>query len=130
MDTLTKHILIIEDDQFIRELYEDYLKEHGFNILTAEDGESGLQKAQSEKVDLILLDIMLPKLNGMQVLNKIKEEGSPAANIPVYMITNVGQEDIIKEALKAGAAGYILKAQEQPHQILKEIISFFESQSK
>lgn len=124
MPDTQKKILIIEDDLFIRELYADYLTEHGYSIIVAEDGNEGLNKILNTPVDLILLDVMLPLMDGIQVLTKIKAPESPAKDTPVYMITNMGQENIIKQALRIGAVGYLIKSQLQPKQILQEIENF------
>lgn len=120
-----KRILLIEDEFFIRDLYERYLSKNGYEVITAVDGEEGLNKAQNEKVDLILLDIMMPKMTGLEVLKKIKEDGALAKDTPVYLLTNLGQESIIKDAFKMGAEGYLLKAKMLPKQIVEEIKKVF-----
>lgn len=129
MDT-KKRILLIEDEFFIRDLYERYLKKNGYELITAIDGEDGLQKALANPVDLILLDIMMPKLTGIEVLEKIKEETSIAKNTPVYLLTNQVQESIIKEAFKLGAEGYLIKAQLLPKQIVEEIQNIFKTREQ
>lgn len=125
MPPTAKRILLVEDEFFIRDLYERYLSKNGYEILTAVDGEEGLNKAQTEKVDLILLDIMMPKMTGLEVLKKIKEDGALAKDTPVYLLTNLGQESIIKDAFKMGAEGYLLKAKMLPKQIVEEIKKVF-----
>jgi CheY-like chemotaxis protein len=129
MDSTPKKILLIEDEFFIRDLYERYLKKSGYDVLTAIDGEDGLNKATSNPVDLILLDIMMPKMTGIEVLEKIKEEGSIAKTTPVYLLTNQVQESIIKEAFKLGAEGYLIKAQLLPKQIVEEIQNIFKNRA-
>jgi CheY-like chemotaxis protein len=127
MDSGAKKILLVEDEFFIRDLYERYLKKNGFEVISAVDGEDGLQKALQNPVDLILLDIMMPKMTGIEVLSKIKEEGSIAKTTPVYLLTNQVQESIIKEAFKLGAEGYLIKAQLLPKQIVEEIQNIFKN---
>lgn len=127
MDNKPKKILLVEDEFFIRDLYERYLKKNGFEVISAIDGEDGLQKALNNPVDLILLDIMMPKMTGIEVLSKIKEESSIAKNTPVYLLTNQVQESIIKEAFKLGAEGYLIKAQLLPKQIVEEIQNIFKN---
>jgi CheY-like chemotaxis protein len=129
MDSTPKKILLIEDEFFIRDLYERYLKKSGYEVLTAVDGEDGLNKALNNQVDLILLDIMMPKMTGIEVLEKIKQDNSIGKNTPVYLLTNQVQESIIKEAFKLGAEGYLIKAQLLPKQIVEEIQNIFKNRS-
>ena len=130
MDNTSKKILLIEDEFFIRDLYERYLKKSGYEVLTAVDGEDGLDKCLNNKVDLILLDIMMPKMTGIEVLEKIKQDDSIAKDTPVYLLTNQVQESIIKEAFKLGAEGYLIKAQLLPKQIVEEIQNIFKNRTK
>ena len=104
---IAKKLLLIEDEFYIRDLYKEILEHAGFEVDLASDGKEGLERSKLIP-NLILLDIMLPKLNGLDVLKFIK--GDPTtAQIPVLLITNLGQEDVIKEAFRLGAAGYLLK---------------------
>lgn len=121
MADTAKKILLVEDEFFIRDLYERYLTKNGYEVISAIDGEDGLNKAMDNKVDLILLDIMMPKLTGLEVLKKIKSEENVSKDTPIYLLTNLGQESIIKEAFKLGAEGYLLKAKMLPKQIVEEI---------
>lgn len=116
-----KRILIVEDEIFIRELYEDYLTKRGYEVLSAEDGEKGLQLAQDEKVQLILLDVMLPKMTGIDVLKHVKEGSGVNKEVPLYMLTNLGQDSVIKQAFTLGAAGYLIKSQLTPQQLADQI---------
>ena len=120
-----KTILIIEDEQFLIDLYKKAFTQRNFEVLGSVDGIEGLGKANNNpNIDMILLDIMLPKMDGISVLRKIKENGSPSQNTPVFMLTNLGQESVIKEALRTGADGYILKSKYLPNQIVDEIEKF------
>lgn len=123
----SKRILLVEDEFFIRDLYERYLTKNGYEVISAIDGQDGLDKALSNPVDLILLDIMMPKMTGIEVLGKIKEDTSIAKDTPVYLLTNQVQESIIKEAFKLGAEGYLIKAQLLPKQIVEEIENIFKN---
>ncbi|MDQ3239539.1 MAG: response regulator [bacterium] len=127
MSDESKKILLVEDEFFIRDLYERYLKKNNFDVTTAVDGEDGLKKALESKYDLILLDIMMPKLTGIEVLTKIKEPGSISIDTPVYLLTNQVQDSIIHEAFKLGAEGYLIKAQLLPKQIVEEIQNIFKN---
>lgn len=120
-----KKILLIEDEFYIRDLYRMILEKASFEVFLAQDGEEGHKLAQNLP-DLILLDIMLPKMNGIMLLKKLKEDNL-TKNIPVVLLTNLGQEDIIKAAFDSGASGYLLKASLNPNELVKEINIFLEN---
>lgn len=111
-------ILIVEDDKFLRELLQSKLsKEEDFTVVVAEDGEKGLKKAQEEGPDLVLLDLILPGMDGFEVLKKIKE--NPAiADTKVIVLSNLGQKEDVERAINLGATDYMVKA----HFTLDEII--------
>lgn len=116
-------ILIIEDDKFLLELYEDLLATEGYIVETAMDGNEGLQKAQEGKYDLTLLDIMLPKKDGLSILREL--DNSQKKNLgQIVMLTNLGQDTIIKEGFQLGATGYLIKSSLTPDQILHEVNVF------
>ncbi len=121
-------ILLIEDDIFVKDLYERTLKKRGYNVLVAEDGEEGLALIEEKgtAIELVLLDIMMPKKNGIEVLQKLAAE-KYLSRIPVVLLTNLGQESIIKEAFKMGARGYMLKARLLPQQVADRVDEFFRS---
>lgn len=120
-----KSILLIEDDVFIRDLYIRVLKkEAGFDIRVAEDGESGLKEVEDRHPDLILLDVMLPKINGIDVLKELKQN-TDTKDIPVFLLTNLGQRSIIDQAFSIGADGYMLKARLLPNEIVEKVTNFF-----
>ncbi|PIS20714.1 response regulator [candidate division WWE3 bacterium CG08_land_8_20_14_0_20_43_13] len=119
-----KKILLIEDDEDLRELYRTILIEAGFLLDEAADGKEGISKVTSpEKYDLVLLDIMLPKFDGLEVLRTMKRSRD-LANVPVIMLTNLGQDSIIKEAFSLGADGYLIKSEYDPGQLLQEVQTF------
>jgi len=123
---MKKKVLVVEDEIFIRELYEKVLQGAGYEVTGAQDGQEGLDKVKAGSFDLVLLDIMLPKMTGIDVLKEIKKDPDPKLNkLPVYLLTNLGQESIIKEAFKIGADGYLLKAKYLPNQIVSEVDAFF-----
>jgi len=125
-----KKILLIEDEAFISDMYKIMFEKQGFLVDTASDGKEGLEKTESGDFDLILLDIMLPKMNGLEVLKEVRKEGAKAKKTPVFLLTNLGQENVIKEALKIGAQGYLMKANLLPQQIVDEVNDFFKDKSK
>jgi len=95
-------ILIVEDDRFLRELIARKLKNEGYEVLEAVDGEEGLKRIKEEKPDLILLDLILPGIDGFEVLAKTKEN-TETAQIPVIILSNLGQREEVERGLKLGA---------------------------
>lgn len=116
-------ILIIEDDQFLRELYRDLLTDEGYRVETASDGEEGLVAMQKGSFDLVLLDIMLPKKDGLTIIKELTPEQFKKCG-QVVMLTNLGQDAIIKEGFEIGAAGYLIKSALTPDQVLHEVRVF------
>lgn len=115
-----KRILIIEDDMFLRSLIARKLESEGFVIETAIDGEEGLEKAPVFKPDLTLLDIILPKMNGFEVLERLKGDDK-TKDVPVIMLTNLGEKEDADKGVALGAAGYMVKAHYTPEEIIEKI---------
>jgi len=115
-----KKILLIEDDQFLIDIYTTKLKEAGFSIEVAKSGREGLKMAKEKKFDLILLDIVLPGLDGWEVLKRIKE-GEESKKVPVVVLSNLGQKEEVEKGLKLGALKYIIKANYTPSELVQEI---------
>ena len=113
-------ILIVEDDKFVRDLYQHEFEKGGYDIKVAEDGEIALKAVKESKFDCILLDVMIPKVDGLEVLRRIKED-SATKNIPVIILSNLGQDEIIRQALQIGAKAYIVKSLYTPSQVVNEI---------
>jgi len=101
-------LLIIEDEAVFRMVYQDAFTNYGYETLTAEDGESGWQMAKTEKPDLVLLDLNLPKLHGLEVLKNIRHDDEIKA-IPVIIMTVLGQREDIRKGLDLGANDYLVK---------------------
>lgn len=112
--------LIIEDEQFIRDIYKRQLEKAGIIVDGFSNGAEGLQSISQNKYDIILLDIMLPDLNGLEILKQVKQNPD-TKNIPVMMLTNLGQDEVIKEGFSLGAQGYFIKASYTPDQIVQEV---------
>ncbi len=110
-------VLIVEDDVFMARMYLKIFSHENYEVTVASNGEDGLMKARENKPDVILLDIMMPKMNGFQVLETIKSDPK-LANTPVIMLTNLAGDQDIEEARKIGAADYIVKSNYSPSQIL------------
>lgn len=117
-------ILIVEDDQFMREFYQELFQQEGYLVDVAADGEIGLNKIQGNEYHLILLDIMLPKKDGLQILRDLKIRPPKSQNVPIVVLTNLGQDAIIKQSFGLGAQGYLIKSALNPDQVLQEIKNY------
>jgi len=115
-----KKVLVVDDEESVREIYRREFTNSGFAVATAADGEDGLLKAAEQKPDVILLDIMLPKMSGIDVLRSLKEN-ELTKKMPVLLLTNLGEETIIKEGFELGADGYLLKVSYTPAQVVEEV---------
>lgn len=121
-----KRVLIIEDDQFLREFYQELLTSEGMVVDTASEGETAISKMHEGGYDLVLLDIMLPKKDGLTVLRETKVSPPLKANGPIVILTNIGQDAIIRNCFEAGAAGYMIKSALNPDQVLQEIHNYLQ----
>lgn len=122
---MAKTLLIVEDDPLMNRMYQKIFKFEQYSVETAANGEEGLEKARKIKPTLILLDIMMPKMNGLQVLEKLKNDPD-TKGIPVIMLTNLAGEKDAESALLKGAVKYIVKSEHDPKQVVsmvKEIIA-------
>jgi two-component system, OmpR family, alkaline phosphatase synthesis response regulator PhoP len=109
MSETSRRILLAEDDRLLRKAAEATLKRKGFTVLTAEDGEEAFRVAKAELPDLVLLDLIMPKRQGFDVLRDLK--GCPeTARIPVIVLSNLGQDRDIQQAMESGAVAYYVKA--------------------
>jgi len=115
-----KKVLIIEDEETISGMYKTSMEKAGYAVVLANNGDDGLAMAKAEKPDLVLLDIMMPKMDGFAVLEKIKLENN-IKNTPVIMLTNLGQEEDKEKGRKLGAADYWVKADFTPAQVNEKI---------
>ena len=109
MEQQSKSILLVEDDRFLRKAAEATLRRHGFIVHTAADGEEALQRVRDEVPDLVLLDLIMPKLQGFEVLRILKQDPT-TKQIPVVVLSNLGQDSDVQEALQGGAVAYFIKA--------------------
>lgn len=116
-------ILIVEDDIYTLELYERQLKRAGFDVYRAIDGEEGFKVAKDIKPDLVLLDIMLPKVDGFEMLKNMRND-KETKDLPVLILTNLGRESIVKEGFNLGAQGYLIKASYTPNQVVDTVSKF------
>lgn len=102
-------LLLVEDDRFLRKAAEVMLRRNGFEVLTAQDGEAGLAVARAERPALILLDLIMPRMQGFQVIEHLKQDPA-TAGIPVIVMSNLGQESDVQRAMEAGALAYVVKS--------------------
>jgi DNA-binding response OmpR family regulator len=107
--TTVKRVLLVEDDRFLRRACEASLQQRGFDVRTATDGEEGLALATSQRFDIILLDLLMPKKPGIEVLAALKSNES-TARIPVLILSNSSREEDKRRAVELGADGYYVKA--------------------
>lgn len=121
-----KKILIVEDDQFLREFYQELLQSEGYIVDVAADGEVALAKIQQGGFNLVMLDIMMPKKDGLQVLRDLKASPPKQKNDAIVILTNLGQDSIIKQCFELGAAGYLIKSALNPDQVLTEIHTYLQ----
>jgi DNA-binding response OmpR family regulator len=116
-------LLLIEDDPLIISLYKEGLEKRRFEIQVAEDGEKGLEMAKTQKPEVILLDLMLPKLDGFSLLKELKSLPN-TKDIPVFVVTSFGMDDNVRRAYELGAYDVILKYQVSPIDIALKIRKF------
>jgi len=115
-----KKILVVEDDLFLRELYADVLSAEGYKIETAQDGEEALQKMKIGGYDMVLLDIIMPKMDGLSVMRQMQNNPPQAPNKCVIFLTNLDKDEEIRTALQLGQ-GYLIKSQITPGSLVQEV---------
>ena len=117
---MSQNILVVEDDEFLRGLIGHKLLSEGFIFFVAKDGREGLDKIKETKPDLILLDMLLPVMDGFEVLEEIKKDPE-IASIPLIALSNLSSKEDIDRALQAGAMQYLIKSQSNPGVIIDTI---------
>lgn len=113
-------VLLIEDDLLLVKMYKTKFLNEGFQILTAGDGEIGLKLALEQKVDFIILDVMMPKMSGLDFLSQLRQKPK-GQNIPVIVLSNLAQQEKAKKALKLGAKEFLIKASLTPGQVVAKV---------
>lgn len=122
-----KRILVVEDDQPLRDLYVQILTDSGFSVDWAADGRSAYQALLKGGYDLVLLDIILPEMDGLKILQKLRSEARPEKPNRIFVaLSNLGQEDVIGTAISLGVTSYMIKSDYTPDQIIKQINYFLE----
>ena len=120
-------ILVVEDDPALRDLYVLILKDAGYEVDQAEDGEVALASIQKGGYDLVLLDIVLPKLDGVHILSQLKTNPPVLPNKKIVVLSNLGHDEIVGTAMTLGANGYLIKSDYTPDQILDRVKEFITS---
>lgn len=124
-----KSVLIIEDDPLMMRMYQRVFKFSGINAEAASDGKEGLEKAKRRKPALILLDVMMPQMNGLEVLGELKNN-SDTKDIPVIMLTNISGSKDSKKALAMGAVEYIVKSDYNPEEVADKAKKYLKENDK
>lgn len=114
-------VLVVDDDTDIRDIYKEALEEAGYQVEVAKDGEEGLGKILQGGFDLILLDIMMPKIDGLTILKRLRDKPPPVYNGPIIVISQLNEERIKNTAIELGAQGYLIKSDLTPDQLLNRI---------
>lgn len=117
---MAKTVLIVEDDKYMREVLVAKLAKEGFTVLEAVDGSTGLDITAKKKPDLVVLDIILPVMNGFDYL-EAKAKVAPIASIPVIILSNLGQREDVERGMKLGAKDYLVKAHFTPSDLLIKV---------
>lgn len=112
-----KKMLIVEDDFYIRDLYALQARQEGFDVVEAPDGEDALQKAKSEIFDIVLVDLMIPNIDGITLIRTLKADPK-FATVPCIVITNLEDATKEQEARNAGASAYLLKIKNSPESVI------------
>jgi len=115
-----KKILLVEDDPFLIDIYTTKLKEAGFTVKVAEEGEAVLPALKENTPDLMILDIVLPQVDGWEVLRRIQKEKA-FKKLKIVVLSNLGQKSEIAKGLKLGAMKYLIKAHHTPSEVVEEI---------
>lgn len=118
-------ILLVDDDDFIQDVYTTEFEESGLSVETADDGEEGLEKLRSDSFDAVLVDVIMPGMDGLEFLEALREEGL-AQSASVIVLSNQGQPDDVESAEAYDIDGYIIKASKVPSEILEEIIDIYQ----
>lgn len=121
-----KNILLVDDDDALRQMYTLILGKAGYNVETAVDGVEGLAKIRQGSYDLILLDLMMPNLDGIGVLRGLDREPAKVASGPIVILSNAGYDQIAHEVESLGGAGFLMKADLLPDDLIKEVNRYLE----
>lgn len=120
-----KKILIVEDDVFIRDIYQVKFSQEGFDVTTAENGLEAVKKLELSVPDIMLLDIIMPYMDGMEVLKKIKSNDA-WKEIPIIMLTNISEKEKVNEGMEQGVNDYLIKSHFTPSEVVQKVNTLLE----
>ncbi|MBU2214396.1 response regulator, partial [Patescibacteria group bacterium] len=126
---MSKKILIVEDEEVLLDVYKIKFSQTDYQIITAMDGLAGLELARKELPDLILLDLILPKMDGYQVINELKKD-KKTKKIKIYILSNLVQNKEIEKGFQNGVDGFLIKANLTPTQLLNKVNQIFTEEEK
>lgn len=118
-----KNILLVEDDPLLVDIYSTKLQNSGFEVRVADNGDKVFAAVKEKKPDLILLDIVLPHMDGWDILQRLSEQ-KEMKGVPIVILSNLGQKEEVEKGLRLGAAKYLIKAYYTPSEIVEEVIKF------
>jgi len=118
---MAKRTMVVDDDLYIRELYVEVLKDEGFEVDSATNGEEALNKLRQGGYDIILIDVMMPKMNGLQVLENLSKNPPQVKNGPAILLTNLSEDPLMNDPAAKLANAYIIKAEVTPDQIIAKV---------
>ena len=121
---MAKKILLVEDSQYIKELYKEVLQNAGYEVDNAEDAISAIAKIKKGGYDLILLDMVMPKGDGLEVIKEASQNPPAVKNGPILILTNLTKDAMVQKALDSGASSYILKSDITPGQLIQNVNKF------
>lgn len=117
---MAQTIVIIEDDKFLREMISQKLMKEGYEVFGAVDGEEGIKLVKDKKPDLVLLDLILPGMDGFEILEALKED-QEVLSIPVIILSNLDQKEDMEKGFKLGAADFLVKARSEPGEVVDKV---------
>ena len=126
---MAKKILLVEDELDLSNLYKEILTGEGYEVDTALDGQTGLEKISQGGYDLILLDIVLPIIDGLTILKKIQVNPPKQSNGSIVLLTNLGAEAVVADGVSLGARSYLLKSSLRPDQLVQEVNKILDQQN-
>jgi CheY-like chemotaxis protein len=126
MEPIKKTIILAEDESALRDLYKSLLEQEGFEVVAVDNGEAAYEVLVARKFDLLLLDILMPKLSGLELLERLQKEGRLTSADAIVMLTNLSDDTKIAEALKYGIRGYMVKSNYDPQTFLTEVKHYLE----